>query len=102
MALMSLGITREETQGADGPHQRVRTSARRAGWVVTFSLLVVVCAVVWTTFDTRRAQPSAGRLKGVRLLGIDRPFPAGGRFAADPFIGSRVCAECHPGETALH
>jgi hypothetical protein len=48
------------------------------------------------------ALPVAGRFRGVRLIGIDRPFPAGGRFASDPYIGSRVCAECHPGESALH
>jgi hypothetical protein len=36
------------------------------------------------------------------LLGVDRPFPAVGRFPADPYVGSKVCAECHPGESALH
>src|SRR5262249_14988249 len=26
----------------------------------------------------------------------------GGRFASDPYTGSLVCAQCHPGEFALH
>jgi hypothetical protein len=38
----------------------------------------------------------------VRLLTVDRPFPAGGRYPSDPYIGSKVCAECHPGEAALY
>jgi len=36
------------------------------------------------------------------LLTLDRPFPAGGRYPLDPYIGPQVCAECHPGESALH
>jgi Cytochrome c554 and c-prime len=38
----------------------------------------------------------------VRLITFDRPFPAEGRFVADPYVGSRVCAECHPAESAMH
>ena len=43
-----------------------------------------------------------GTYRTVRLLTIDRPFPAEGRFAGDPYVGSRACAECHPAEAALH
>ena len=39
----------------------------------------------------------------MRLLTLERPFPAGGRFPSDPYVGPNVCAECHPGESApLH
>jgi hypothetical protein len=38
----------------------------------------------------------------VRLLTWDRPFPAEGRFAQDPYVGPKVCAECHPAEAALY
>jgi Cytochrome c554 and c-prime len=38
----------------------------------------------------------------VRLLTSERPFPAEGRFALDPYVGPKVCAECHPGEAAAH
>jgi hypothetical protein len=33
---------------------------------------------------------------------VNRPFPADGRFAQDPYVGPRVCGECHPGEAALY
>src|SRR5262249_3958985 len=35
-------------------------------------------------------------------LTVDREFPARGRYPSDPYVGPRVCAECHPGESALH
>ncbi len=36
------------------------------------------------------------------MLTLDRTFPPGGRYPSDPYIGPRVCAECHPGESALY
>ena len=36
------------------------------------------------------------------LLTVDRPFPDGGRFPGDPYIGPKACLECHPGECALY
>lgn len=50
---------------------------------------------------TLRLRPT-GVTKGVRIVDVNRPFPAGGRFPSDPYIGSKVCAECHPGESAAH
>jgi hypothetical protein len=35
------------------------------------------------------------------MLEIRKEIPAQGRFSGDRYIGSRVCAECHPGEYAL-
>jgi hypothetical protein len=34
-------------------------------------------------------------------LEVRKDIPARGRFAGDRYIGSRACAECHPGEYAL-
>jgi hypothetical protein len=72
--------------------------------VVGLILSALVGAALWLVLggDGQRPAPLTGRLEGLRLIGIDRPFPAGGRFASDPYVGSRVCAECHPGESALH
>ena len=61
----------------------------------------MVCAV-WLMLTASPSGTTAGRTRGVRLLTLDRPFPAGGRYPADPYIGPRVCGECHPGESALH
>ncbi len=38
----------------------------------------------------------------MRLLTLERPFPAEGRYPSDPYVGPHVCAECHPGESALY
>jgi hypothetical protein len=46
-----------------------------------------------------RQGPSGRR---VSLLTLDRPFPSGGRFPSDPYIGPKACQECHPGECALY
>jgi hypothetical protein len=70
--------------------------------VVALGLAAIVAAALWLVVTARRARPVGGRSSGLRLLTFDRPFPAQGRFASDPYIGSRVCAECHPGEAALH
>ena len=43
----------------------------------------------------------AGRVQGVRLLTLERPFPADGRYPSDTYIGPEACEECHPGESAL-
>ena len=55
---------------------------------------------VWLAITATRPTPVVGRTRNLRLIGIDRPFPAGGRYASDPYIGSRVCGDCHPGESA--
>lgn len=62
------------------------------------TLVVAVGAIVFAT----RPRRDDGPTRGVRILDVNRPFPAGGRYPSDPYIGSKVCAECHPGEAARH
>jgi hypothetical protein len=86
--------------------------ARRATWpqiaVLLASLAAVVSAAVWLVCVSRSPVPResqarpAERSKVIRLITFDQPFPLGGRSVADPYVGSRVCGECHPAETALH
>ncbi|HZW29555.1 MAG TPA: cytochrome c3 family protein [Isosphaeraceae bacterium] len=95
-------MARQETGGPDPKHQRGAVSPRRAGMVIALGLAATAAAALWVAVTAGRTRPVTGRLRNVRLLTFDRPFPEGGRFASDPYIGSHVCAECHPGEAALH
>jgi hypothetical protein len=95
-------MSREDTSGSDSWPHSVGGRSRRAAMILGLSLAAVGVAASWLVFVATRRQP-LGRPRGaVRLLTIDRPFPAEGRYPGDPYAGSRVCAECHPGETALH
>ena len=98
---MSGQIAREEIPVTGRRPGRVSAPARRARWIVAVGLAALVGAAFWVVFTAPRAVLVSGRFKNVRLIGIDRAFPPGGRFAGDPYIGSRICAECHPGESAL-
>jgi hypothetical protein len=66
---------------------------------------VVLTATVWAVVTSKhpgpvvRAVPVSPKRLGV--ITFDRPFPAEGRYVADAYIGSAVCADCHPGEAAL-
>jgi hypothetical protein len=60
-----------------------------------------VAAALWLAAVAGRPRRLSGRVSSIRLLTVDRPFPAGGRFPSDPYIGPQACAECHPGEAAL-
>jgi hypothetical protein len=62
----------------------------------------VVLAAIWLMVAATRFETRTGRSRNVRLLTLDRPFPRAGRFAADPYAGPQICADCHPGEAALH
>jgi Cytochrome c554 and c-prime/Cytochrome c3 len=76
--------------------------------VLLASLAVLGAAAAWLVFVTAKpAAPEAAERPAVpstriRLITFDRPFPPEGRFVADPYIGSRVCEECHPAESAMH
>src|SRR4051812_23462111 len=94
---MGRGDTVEDDPRRPGPS----ASSRRAGAVLGLGLLAIFAAASWLVFTARGPRTAAGRPRAVSLLGIDRPFPAEGRFASDPYIGSRACSECHPGESAL-
>src|SRR5438552_3193563 len=99
---MSGSMAREKTGEPDRRPPGASVSARSAKVIVALGLAAVVAAAVWLVVSARKPGSLSGRSRGVRLLTIDRPFPAGGRFASDPYIGTRVCGECHPGEAALH
>jgi hypothetical protein len=86
--------------------------ARRATWpqiaVLLASLAVLLSVLVWSVVVSGNRVPresktsTAKRSRVIRLISFDRPFPAEGRYVADPYLGSRVCGECHPAESALH
>ncbi len=70
--------------------------------VLVSSIAILVMAVTWLSYSARQPRPLSGPYKSGRLLTVDRPFPAAGRFAGDPYVGSKICAECHPAEAAVH
>ena len=86
--------------------------ARRTTWPQAAALLIGFTALIavgaWLVYTTGnplpepRPRPLAEPSKVVRMITFDRPFPPEGRSVSDPYIGSRICAECHPAETALH
>ncbi len=93
-------LARDENTGPDSS-QRTPAPARQARAITALSLAAVVGAALWVGFTATRPRPAKpGR--SVRLLSLDRPFPAEGRYPSDPYVGPRVCAECHPGEFALY
>jgi hypothetical protein len=70
--------------------------------IVVLGVLPLALAAAWLVATAIRGRPGLGRQAAENLLTVDRPFPAGGRFAGDPYVGSRACAPCHPGESAQH
>jgi Cytochrome c554 and c-prime len=99
---MSGSPVRQIPAGPDRRSPDAASSARPATVIVALGMVTVVAAALWVLFAATGTSRLRGRVRGVQLLTIDRPFPAGGRFVSDPYIGSKVCAECHPGEAALH
>jgi predicted CXXCH cytochrome family protein len=79
--------------------QRPRGSPRA---ILALTLVAIAAAGCWVVIKVHQPATVVRRSRDVRLLTLDRPFPAEGRFASDPYIGSAVCSECHPGEAALH
>jgi hypothetical protein len=75
-------------------------AARRGRIVTAIAMAAVIGAGLWLAFDANRSE--ADRLRGVKLLTLDRPFPAGGRYPSDPYVGPEACAECHPGPSASY
>jgi hypothetical protein len=69
--------------------------------MIASGALALIAAALWVTFTAIHTEKARRNGPG-RLLTFDQPFPAGGRYPGDPYIGSKVCAECHPGESALH
>jgi hypothetical protein len=73
---------------------------RRGRIVTATALAAVMGAGFWMAFDANRS--GSVRIGGVRLLTLERPFLAEGRYPSDPYVGPGVCAECHPGASALY
>jgi hypothetical protein len=69
--------------------------------VVIFGLLGTLAAAAWIARAVVRNDRLDGRGGLSTLLRVDRDVPEGGRYPGDPYVGSRACAECHPGEYAL-
>ncbi len=76
--------------------------------VLLAGLAALISATAWLIFVAGKPVPvqsikrPAAPSNVIRLITFDRPFPAEGRFVADPYVGSRVCADCHPAESAMH
>jgi Cytochrome c554 and c-prime len=82
---------------------KARAASRRAAVIGGLGFAAIVGAAAWLIFAAN--DPSSrtfGSGRTVRLLTIDRPFPPGGRYPSDPYIGPVACRECHPGECALY
>jgi hypothetical protein len=63
----------------------------------------LAAAAGWLILEANKSTPRpVPRGRNVSLLTLDRPFPPGGRFPDDPYIGPKACQECHPGECALY
>ena len=94
-------MAREGKTGSDLP-PGVSETARRARLISALAFAAIVGAGCWVAFTANRSRAVSRATKGVRLLTLERPFPAEGRYPSDPYIGPRACAECHPGEFALY
>ena len=73
--------------------------------VLLAGFAALVSAGVWIVLTPANKPPPRAKLATepltpIRLITFDRPFPPDGRFVADPYVGSRVCADCHPAESA--
>ncbi|HZW31890.1 MAG TPA: multiheme c-type cytochrome [Isosphaeraceae bacterium] len=91
-----------ETSNSVPRSQPAAPSLRRPLAVSAVSVLALLMVAGWLIATANRTNTGSHRAVLDRLLTIDRPFPPEGRFPGDPYIGSRACAECHPGEAALH
>lgn len=94
------GITARDDTGRPDPTRGTADAARRGRIVTAIALAAVAGAGLWMALDASRSR--RGPIEGVRLLTVDRPFPDGGRYPSDPYVGPQACAECHPGPSALY
>jgi hypothetical protein len=95
-------MAREDIACPGSSTRSVVVRSRRPTVIVCLSFAALGGAASWLVFSANRLEPFVGRTGAVRLLTVDRPFPAEGRFPGDRYAGTRVCSECHPAEAALH
>ena len=95
-------MAREDNAGPDSRPRSDGGSLRSSKVILGLSLLALGGAACWLVLSATRTQTAIRRTGPVRLLTVDRPFPAEGRFPGDRYAGPQVCAECHPAEAALH
>ena len=77
------------------------TRPARARSIVAIGILGILLAGSWVVWNADRNRRFDGRGGLSAYLDIARDHPPAGRFPGDPYIGSKACAECHPGEYAL-
>ncbi len=99
---MAGSMVREDGREPDLQPQVHSVSPRPARVILVLTVVAAVTAVCWMVATVRQQRSLARRSRDVRLLTFDRPFPAAGRYASDPYVGSSVCSECHPGEAAFY
>ena len=93
---------RENPEPLDTGSQVTAVSARPARVVLITSMAALLGAIVWLGFSARGVKPAMARFRPVRLLTIDRPFPAEGRFVQDPYVGPQIARSAIPGKRRLH
>ncbi len=99
---MSSDLVGENTERFDHDAPNVRRPAIPVKAVLGASVAAVAIAVSWLVYSAKPAQPGSVTSLASRRPIVSQPFPVGGRFEGDPYIGHHVCAECHPAEAALH
>ncbi len=86
-----------------GPRADATAATRRVVFIGGTGLAALAAAAAWFLFAANDPPPRpAPRGRTMSLLTVDRPFPDGGRFPGDPYIGPKACLACHPGECALY
>src|SRR5262245_45564537 len=69
--------------------------------IIVLTLVGVILAAGWVVWNAGLNGRFDGRGGLSSSVVISRDLPIGGRYPGDPYIGTKVCAECHPGEYAL-
>ena len=78
------------------PTESGRSASRLQLAVLLAGLTALLGAAGWLIFVAGKPMPErsikrpAAPANVIRLITFDRPFPAEGRFVADPYTGSRV------------
>src|SRR5436305_294691 len=95
-------MARDETSASVPQPGPPASPPRRPPVILAVGGLALLLAAAWVALLALRTETGHRRTAPGHLLTVDRPFPAEGRYPGDPYIGSTACAECHPGESALH